>query len=141
MIARDGNTAARATAGPRYDAALQLLDRQIIDPDGRLVAKVDDLEITEDSHGRLVVSAILTGPGALGPRLDGRLGKWVVAVWRRLRPDTDPHPGRIDAGHITDLDSAVHIAVRAGELHNNGLEAWVNDHIITRLPGATHEPE
>jgi hypothetical protein len=141
VIAHDGNAAAPATAGRRYDAALHLLDRQIVDPDGRLVSKVDDLEITEDDDGRLVVSAILTGPGALGPRLDGRLGHWVVAVWRRLRPDVDPRPDRIDARYITDLDSAVHVAVRASDLHSNGLERWVNDHIISRLPGATHDPE
>jgi hypothetical protein len=141
VTSHDGDSAFSTTAGRRYDAALHLLDRQIIDPDGRLVAKVDDLELTERDDRRLVVSAILTGPGALGPRLDGRLGHWVVSVWRRLRPDDDPRPGRIAAGDITDLDSAVHVAVRASELHSSGLEAWVNDHVITRLPGATHEPK
>jgi len=127
--------------GRRYDAALHLLDRQIIDPDGRLIAKVDDLELTQREDGQLAVTAILTGPGALGPRLGGRLGHWVVAVWARLRPDTNPSPGRINASDITDLDDAVHIALRANDLRINGLEAWVNDHVITRLPGATHEPD
>jgi hypothetical protein len=128
-------------AGRRYDAALHLLDRQILDPDGRLVAKVDDLELSQRQDGQLFVSAILTGPGALGPRFGGRLGHWVVAIWARLRSDSDPSPGRIKASDITDLDSAVHIAVRSSELRINGLEAWVNDHVITRLPGATHDPE
>jgi len=132
---------ANAVAGRRYDAALHLLDRQIVDPDGRLVAKVDDLELTQREDGQLAVNAILTGPGALGPRFGGRLGPWVVAIWTRLRPDPDPHPGRIDASNITDLDSAVHVAVRASDLGINGFEEWVNDHVITRLPGATHDPE
>jgi hypothetical protein len=140
-VTDDTDSTTPATVGRRYDAALQLLDRQIVDPDGRLVAKVDDLELTEREDGRLVVSAILTGPGGLGPRLGGRLGHWVVAVWRRLRPDVDPRPDRIPADAITELDSAVHIAARIGELRINGLEAWVNDHVIARLPGATHEPE
>jgi len=44
-------------------------------------------------------------------------------------------------GQITDVDSAVHIALRADELEINGLERWVHDHVIHRIPGATHEPE
>jgi hypothetical protein len=127
--------------GRRYDAALHLLDRQILDPDGRFVAKVDDVELTEREDGQLVVSAILTGPGALGPRLGGRLGHWVVAIWARLRSDSDPSPGRINTSDVTDLDDAVHIAVRARDLRINGLETWLDDHVITRLPGATHDPE
>lgn len=131
----------QGVAGRRYDAVLHLLDRQIIDPDGRFVGNVDDLEISEYDDGRLVVTGILTGPGALGPRLGGRPGQWMVAVWHRLRPDADPHPGRIGAEDITEIDSAVHVAVRAGDLDINGLERWVNDHVISRLPGATHEPQ
>jgi hypothetical protein len=137
----DSSASSEAVAGRRYDAALHLLDRQVVDPDGRLVAKVDDLELTQRDDHRLAVTAILTGPGALGPRLGDRLGQWVVAIWRRLRADTDPQPGRIDATHIAEVDSVVHIAVRAGELHINGLEAWVNQQVVTKLPGATHEPD
>jgi hypothetical protein len=128
-------------AGRRYDAALSLLDRQIIDPDGRLLANVDDLELTERDDGRLVVTALLTGPGALGPRLGGRLGHWTVAVWRRLRADSDPMLGRIDTADISRIDSAVHLSVRADDPGIDGLERWVDAHIISRIPGATHEPE
>jgi hypothetical protein len=134
-------TASPGVAGARYDAALHLLDRQILDPDNRPVANVDDLELTENEDGDLVVTAILTGPGALGPRLGGRLGSWTVAIWRRLRADADPVPGRIDAALITDVDSAVHVASRIGDLQVDGLEQWVHDQVIDRIPGATHEPE
>jgi hypothetical protein len=128
-------------AGRRYDAALNLLDRQIIDPDGRLLANVDDLELTERDDGRLVFTAILTGPGALGPRLGGRLGHWTVAVWRRLRTDAVAEPARIDAADISRIDSAVHLSVRPDDPGIDGLERWVAEHLISRIPGATHEPE
>jgi hypothetical protein len=128
-------------AGRHLDAALNLLDRQIIDPDGRLLGNVDDLELTERDDGRLVVTALLTGPGALGPRLGGRLGHWTVAVWRRLRVDRDPEPGRIDAADISRIDSAVHLSVRLDDPDLDGLERWVDEHVISRIPGATHEPE
>lgn len=127
-------------AGKEYDAVLHLLDRQIVDPDGRLVAKVDDIELTERADGRLVVSALLLGPGALGPRLRHGLGEWVVAVWRRLRPDTDPEPGRIPMSDVVDIDSAVTIGRRLEQVSGpgvNGLEAWVREYVIDRLPGAT----
>jgi hypothetical protein len=136
----NGSTPGETVAGRRYDAVLHLLDRQIIDPDGRLVAKADDLELSSREDGRLVVTTLLTGPGALGPRLGGRLGAWTVAIWRRLRPDEAPAPGRIAAAEITHVDSALHIAVRLRDLRINGLEAWVSEHVITRLPGATDDP-
>jgi sporulation protein YlmC with PRC-barrel domain len=128
-------------AGRRYDAALNLLDRQIIDPDGRLVGNVDDVELTERDDGRLAVTAILVGPGVLGPRLGGRLGRWTVAGWRRLRADGNAKPGRIDAADISRIDSAVHLSVRPDEPGIDGLERWVDEHVISRIPGATHEPE
>ncbi len=96
----DGRAAdgGRGAPEPRYDLHLHLLDRQIVDPDGRMVAKVDDLELTEaaDEPGTYYVTGILVGPLALGPRLGGRLGHWMAAVAKRLSPDPDPEPKRID---------------------------------------------
>lgn len=122
----------------QYDAALHLLDRQVLDRDGEPVAKVDDIELIARDDGRLVVAALLTGPGALGPRLGGRLGHWTVAVWRRLRPEEEPQPGRLDAALVTGTDSAVHLAVPAAELPPNGLESWVRRYVVDRIPGAGH---
>jgi hypothetical protein len=122
--------------GRRYDAALHLLDRQLLDPDGRLVAKVDDLELAERADGRLVVTAVLTGPGALAPRLHGRLGELVGSVWRRLHPSEHPRPGRITMADVVRIDSAVHVARRRDDLAVDGLERWVRSHVVDRLPGA-----
>lgn len=132
---------AETVGGRRYDAALHFLDRQIIDPDGRLVAKVDDIELREAADGRLVVTALLTGPGALGPRLGGRVGEWVVAVWRRLHPSRDPEPSRISIADVVEIDSAIHVGRRRDSLAVDGLERWADDHIVSRLPGASHDPE
>jgi hypothetical protein len=128
-----------------FDAGLHLLDRQVVDPDGALLCKVDDLELTAREDGRLVLTALLVGPGALGPRLGPRLGSWVTAVWRRLRADTaaDPQPGRISASELVSVDSAVHVAVRAAEGPERGLsgfEAWVHDNVIAKIPGYRHDP-
>jgi hypothetical protein len=77
----------------RFSADELLLDRQIFDADGLPAGKVDDLELTlPEDGGPPVLTAILTGPLALGPRIGGRLGQWWAAAGRRLRPDDDPHP-------------------------------------------------
>jgi hypothetical protein len=129
-------------AGPgfrrQYDAELHLLDRQIVDPDGFPVAKVDDIELVVRADGRLAVAALLCGPGALGPRTGGRPGRWTTAIWRRLRPEEDPRPGRIDAELVTGTDSAVHVAATVDELRVDGLERWVRRHVVDRIPGAGH---
>jgi hypothetical protein len=121
-----------------YDAVLHLLDRQIVDPDDAPVANVDDIELRELADGRLTVSALLIGPGALGPRTGGRLGAWMVAIWRRLRPDADPEPGRIEARLVTHTDSAVHVSARARDLKVDGFEQWVRERVIEKIPGAGH---
>jgi sporulation protein YlmC with PRC-barrel domain len=126
-----------AVPGRRYDAALHLLDRQVIDPDGRFVANVDDLEVVEREDGRIEITAVLTGPGALGPRLGGRLGEWVGAVWRRLHPAEDLDTGRIPMSDVVRVDSAVHVGRRRHDLGVDGFERWVRAHVVDRLPGAT----
>lgn len=129
------STESPVVPGRQYDAALHLLDRQLVDPDGHLVAKVDDLELAERADGRLQVSAVLTGPGALGPRMKGRFGQWVVAVWSRLHPSETAQPGRIQMADVTRVDSAVHLGRRRDELAVDGFERWVRDHVVDRLPG------
>jgi sporulation protein YlmC with PRC-barrel domain len=70
--------------GPWLDAALHLLDRQVLDHEGRMICNVDDLELSEDADGRLAVTGILVGPAALWPRLSGLLGHWLRQMWLNL---------------------------------------------------------
>jgi sporulation protein YlmC with PRC-barrel domain len=123
------------------DAALQLLDKQLIDRNGRFAGKVDDLELTEREDGRLVVTAILSGPGALGPRLPGVARRSVLALWRRLHGGVDPEPARIDFGLVTDLGTGLTLAVGREDLPNQALERWAYQQIISKLPGADHAAE
>jgi sporulation protein YlmC with PRC-barrel domain len=69
---------------PWIDAALHLLDRQVVDSDGRMVCNVDDLELTETQQGDLAITGLLVGPAALVPRLSGRLGGWLRDMWFAL---------------------------------------------------------
>jgi len=127
------------TDGRTVDLHLHLLDRQVVDPDGRLVCKVDDLELDVDETGHPFVTAILVGPRALGPRLGGRLGHWVTAIARRLSDGQSEHPLRIDFAQVSDIGSAVTVARPLDELDVTPLERWVETHVIGRIPGSRHE--
>jgi sporulation protein YlmC with PRC-barrel domain len=127
--------------GRTLDLHLHLLDRQVIDPDGRFVGKVDDLELDFDEAGRPYARAILVGPRALGPRLGGRLGRWVSAIGQRLADGQDEQPQRIDFALVRDIGSAITIDRRGAELNITPLEGWVDTHIISRIPGSRHASE
>lgn len=127
--------------GRVLDLHLHLLDRQVIDVDGRMVCKVDDLELELDGTGRPYVTAILVGPRALGPRLGGRLGRWFGAIAARLADADRGGTPRIDFAQVTDIGSAVRLARRRDELGIDPLERWVDRFVIGRIPGSAHEGE
>jgi sporulation protein YlmC with PRC-barrel domain len=127
--------------GRVLDVHLHLLDRQLVDPDGLFVGKVDDLELELDESGRPYVTAVLIGPRALGPRLGGRLGHWVTAIARRLADGQDDQPQRIDFGLVSEIGSAVTLSRRRRDLDVAPLERWVDSFVISRIPGSGHESE
>jgi sporulation protein YlmC with PRC-barrel domain len=128
-------------AGRVLEAGLHLLDRQLVDRDGRLTGKVDDLELELPSGGGPpLVTAILAGPGALGRRIGGRLGTLVEEAADRLR-DGRPRPARVPFAVVKRIGSAIELSVPRDELETNRLEAWTRDHLIGRLPGAGVAPD
>ncbi len=127
-------------ADASFSADDLLLDRQIIDVDGLPLGKVDDLELTEpEDGGPPVLTALLTGPLALGPRIGGRIGQWWAAAGRRLRPRDDPDPNRIPLTQVDRADrTEVRLSVSRDELDADRLRDWVRDHIIGPIPGSGH---
>jgi hypothetical protein len=77
------------------DIGLDLLDRRLVDRDGRPVGKVDDVELAAEQGGPPILSAIIAGPAALAPRL-GRVARWVAD--RRLRLLGRAEPARVPLG-------------------------------------------
>jgi sporulation protein YlmC with PRC-barrel domain len=127
----------------RIDAVLSLLDRQLVDCNGRLAGKVDDLELDDAGGGAPVVTAILAGPGALAHRLGGRLGAWLECVHARLRSSSESEagPARIPFAAVKGIGSAVDLNVPKRDLHLTLFEDWVRDHLVGRIPGADRAPE
>jgi hypothetical protein len=97
----------------QVDALLLLLDRQITDVERRMVAKVDDLELTEGADGSLALTGLLCGPAALLPRLGGRFGSTLHRYWidlgrQHLHRD---RPQWIDLADVAELGSEVRLRV------------------------------
>jgi sporulation protein YlmC with PRC-barrel domain len=120
---------------PVADIDELLLDRQIMDADGRPVGKVDDLEFAEQDDGSApVLSAILCGPMAFGPRLGGPFGLWWLSVARRLRPDADPSPVRISFDQVKSVDRKQIRLTTSGE-ESQRMRRWTRTKIVARIPG------
>jgi hypothetical protein len=116
-----------------------LLDRELIDCNGMPAGRVDDLELSAPEPGQPpVLTALLCGATAFGPRLGGRMGTWWQAIGRRLRPVSDSYPNRIDAGLIDHVDRLEITLLTAREhLGSYRFRRWTEEKIIGRIPGST----
>ncbi|WP_089008270.1 hypothetical protein [Micromonospora viridifaciens] len=120
----------------RIQLAKQLLDRQIVDRDGRLVGRVDDLAFAVDAEGFPYVDCLLTGPAALGDRIGGRVGRILVAVVRPFSDDPRVPPLRIPLTQVARVGSAVWLRCSAADLPPAPGETWLRRHLVDRIPGA-----
>lgn len=125
-------------------AGLHLIDHQILDREGWMAGKVDDLElelVDESDPGAEppVVTTILSGAGALAGRLQGRLGRWLESIDARL--SAERVPSRVPFELVTDVGSHVTVAVGRDDLETNRGERWACKTIVSHIPGAGHAPE
>jgi sporulation protein YlmC with PRC-barrel domain len=122
--------------GRRVSAGLELLDRQLVDPDGMMAGKVDDLAIElKDGGEPPVVTEILAGPGALARRIGGTPGAWLASVDARLRGGSRD-PAAVSFGVVARIDDHVTLSVSREEVATFGFEEWVRDHVIAKIPGS-----
>ena len=127
-------------AGRTIFAGRELLDHQIVDADGRMAGKVDDLELERptESDSLPVVTAILTGPGALAGQFGRRFGPWLASVRERLHPEASPAPARIPFGVVKRVEEHVEVSLARDELENNRGEEWAREVVVRKIPGSGH---
>ena len=129
-----------------YDLALELLDYQLVDADGRLAGNVDDIEIElpegwpDAAAEPPIVSGLLSGPGVLAERFGGRVGRGWAELHRRLHPDDQP-PTFLPMSDVRSIDSAVHLGIGRDRLASYSLERWFRVQVIEKIPGAKRAPE
>ncbi len=109
------------------EIGLRVLDRQLLDKDGRRCGKVDDLAIEGGVGDVPEVVAILVGPGYWGQRAGrvGRLAGWIGGGRRVRVPWSD----------VRKLDSAVELRQSATELGLGRGDDRLRPY-VSRLPGA-----
>lgn len=120
----------------RVQLSQQLLDRQIVDADGRLVGKVDDIEFGADADGVPYIHTLLTGQVALGQRVGGRIGRLLIMLADRFGTEPPVAPLKIPFHLVTHFDSAVRLAAGGHELPQSPAEGWLRRHVIARIRGA-----
>jgi sporulation protein YlmC with PRC-barrel domain len=98
--------------GP-LDASLHLLDRQVVDCEGLLVCKVDDVELTDFASVPLKVTGLLAGSAALVPRMSVHHGRRFLRYWTKLGVEKGDRelPYRIGLEDIESLGSDVRLSV------------------------------
>lgn len=121
-----------------------IFDRVITAADGQHVGMVDDIELSDpwDDAAQPAVerapelTALLSGPTALGPRLGGRIGTWWLALGRRLRPTGRGYPNRIPVEAVKTFDiRGVELKIDTSEVATRRLDDWILEHIVLRIPG------
>jgi hypothetical protein len=124
-----------ATTGKLYDAAFEILDRQLVDVHGLLAGKVDDLELRA-GEGGLFVEAIRSGRGAIAEHLGGKAGRWLADVHRRLNAGV-ADPASVSFGAVRSIGPEVTLTIGREELDAMRFDRWVRDHLISKIPGAS----
>ena len=134
-LERPRNMEEPPSAGRRLSAGLHLLDRQLVDPDGLMAGKVDDVQLIFPETGPPIVTEILAGPGALARRIGGPLGAWIASVHARLQGGSRD-PAAISFGVVGSIGDHVDVIVSREDLGTFAFEEWARDRVITRLPGS-----
>jgi hypothetical protein len=123
-----------------FSARISLLDNQIVDSDDVPIGRVDDLELAVPKEGPPRIEALLTGSQALGDRLGGGIGEAMAQLSARLRSPAAPKgPTQIEPDLVEELEPLVKLSASLSELEDvAGLEHWLTENVIEKLPGGGH---
>jgi len=116
------------------DVVRDVLDKSVIDRNGREMGRVDGIVVDNRPNQPLRLAVILIGPAALGDRLHPGLGELVRRVEKWLGLDQN-RPARIEFGDIDHVERKIRLRLSIGDTAVAAIEqrlrAWV-----LRLPGA-----
>jgi sporulation protein YlmC with PRC-barrel domain len=115
------------------DVARDLLDKQVVDRNGREMGRVDGIIVEQREGGPPRLSTILIGASVLGERVHPAIGRWVAAVERALGLD-NARPVPIAFNDIAEIDRRVKVDVAIGDTAAGAVERWVRGW-VTRIPG------
>jgi sporulation protein YlmC with PRC-barrel domain len=113
---------------PDIDLALAVLDRQIVDREGRKCGRVDDIQLTGTPGSPLTVDALLVGPGAWPGRMRSPIGQLLSRLGHRAETS-------VPWSDVREISHVVKIQSRAAD-HSLGLGEEPFRRLMERLPGS-----
>ena len=116
------------------DVVRDVLDKAVVDRNGREMGRVDGILLEEQTGGPPRVAAILIGPAALGSRLHPALGRLASAVERWFDLDQG-RPARIDFRDIDNVDRRIRLRLSISDTAVAAVEQRLRSWLL-KLPGS-----
>jgi hypothetical protein len=115
-----------------------VIDTQLVDRHQQKIGRIDELllELEEGKPPR--VATIVIG-GAARAR---RVGGWMVACHRAVHAlfgQRAEHESRVPFDAVRCVADTIELDVEGNTLESMGLERWLSEHVIGRIPGASGE--
>ena len=111
-----------------------LLDKQLIDGEGRRMGKVDGIVIHPRRGKPPRVLAVETGAAVLGARIHPGIGRRIERILRRLDRRA-AEPVRVPMEKILHRGLDVQLDVDARKTSAMAMERWFAEKIVGRIPG------
>ena len=116
------------------DVVRDILDKSVIDRNGREMGRVDGILLDQAARQPPHLTAILIGPSVLADRLHSRLGRIVRALEKRFDVDRD-RPTRIDFADIDEIDGKVRVRLTISDTAIAAIEQRLRSWLVW-LPGS-----
>ena len=116
------------------DVVHDVLDKQIVDRNGREMGRVDGivLDVRENAPPRL--ADVLIGASVLGARVNPVLGRWVHGLEHALGIG-EARPIRIAFSHVDAIGDKIKIDLAVGETDADTLEGRIRTWLF-KIPGS-----
>ena len=111
-----------------------VLDKQIVDRNGREMGRVDGIVLDVRGSEPPLLSQVLIGASVLGARVNVGLGRWVHGLEHGLGLG-DERPIAIDFAHVDEVGEKVKLDLAVGETGADTFEQRVRSWII-KIPGS-----
>jgi hypothetical protein len=121
-------------AGASIHLVRDLLDKRLVDREGRPIGRVDGVVIEVGHRKPPRVTAMELGALTLARRMPRWLRGPAIAIAQLLRPLTGP-PIRIGLERFLDVGVDIELDVSADDPDVQQFERWLRRHVIERIPG------
>jgi hypothetical protein len=112
-----------------------VLDKQVIDPDGCKVGKVDGIVLTLRERRPPRVLAMEIGQAVAWRRVHHRFGDFAEWLRTKFEPGRQERPARILFDHFVRGGIDVHVDIPWKRTRALVWEDWLQDRVIAKIPG------